>query len=71
MAFDKAAGHGNLPNGNFSSIIYSKKTQNAFRTLNAARHRREIEVREIRRCSHGWGEDAGSPIRSFGPGYQT
>ena len=31
MAFDKAAGHGNLPNGNFSSIIYSKKTQNAFR----------------------------------------
>ena len=31
MAFDKVAGHGNLPNGNFSSIIYSKKTQNAFR----------------------------------------
>ena len=31
MAFDKTAGHGNLPNGNFSSIIYSKKTQNAFR----------------------------------------
>ena len=31
MAFQKAAGYGNLPNGNFSSIIYSKKTQNAFR----------------------------------------
>jgi len=31
MAFEKAAGYGNLPNGNFSSIIYSKKTQNAFR----------------------------------------
>ena len=31
MAFQKAAGYGNLPNGNFSSVIYSKKTQNAFR----------------------------------------
>lgn len=31
MAFDKATGYGNLPNGNFSSVIYSKKTQNAFR----------------------------------------
>jgi len=31
MAFQKAAGHGNLPNGNFSSIIYSKKVQLAFR----------------------------------------
>jgi len=31
MAFPSAAGHGNLPNGNFSSIIYSKKVQLAFR----------------------------------------
>lgn len=31
MAFPKAAGHGNLPNGNFSSVIYSKKVQLAFR----------------------------------------
>ena len=31
MAFPAAAGHGNLPNGNFSSVIYSKKVQLAFR----------------------------------------
>lgn len=31
MAFPSAAGHGNLPNGNFSSVIYSKKVQSAFR----------------------------------------
>jgi hypothetical protein len=31
MAFPSTAGHGNLPNGNFSSIIYSKKVQLAFR----------------------------------------
>ena len=31
MAFASAAGHGNLPNGNFSSVIYSKKVQLAFR----------------------------------------
>jgi len=31
MAFQKAGGYSNLPNGNFSSVIYSKKTQNAFR----------------------------------------
>ena len=31
MAFQTADGYGNLPNGNFSSIIYLKKTQNAFR----------------------------------------
>ena len=31
MAFQKAAGHGNLPNGNFSPIIYSKQVQLAFR----------------------------------------
>ena len=31
MAFQSADGYGNLPNGNFSSVIYSKKTQNAFR----------------------------------------
>lgn len=31
MAFQSAAGHGNLPNGNFSPVIYSKKVQLAFR----------------------------------------
>jgi hypothetical protein len=31
MAFQSATGHGNLPNGNFSSVIYSKKVQLAFR----------------------------------------
>lgn len=31
MAFTKVAGHGNLPNGNFSPIIYSKQVQLAFR----------------------------------------
>jgi hypothetical protein len=31
MAFQSAAGYTNLPNGNFSSVIYSKKVQLAFR----------------------------------------
>jgi hypothetical protein len=31
MAFSSAAGHGNLPNGNFSPVIYSKQVQLAFR----------------------------------------
>jgi hypothetical protein len=31
MAFTSAVGWGNLPNGNFSSVIYSKKVQLAFR----------------------------------------
>ena len=31
MAFRAAAGHGNLPNGVFSPIIFSKKAQLAFR----------------------------------------
>jgi hypothetical protein len=31
MAFQSAAGYANLPNGNFSSVIYSKKVQLAFR----------------------------------------
>lgn len=31
MAFAAAVGHGNLPNGNFSPIIFSKKAQLAFR----------------------------------------
>lgn len=31
MAFQSAAGHSSLPNGNFSSVIYSKKVQLAFR----------------------------------------
>lgn len=31
MAFQSAAGHGNLPNGVFSPVIYSKQTQMAFR----------------------------------------
>ena len=31
MAFKTAAGYGNLPNGNFSPVIYSKQVQVAFR----------------------------------------
>ena len=31
MAFQTAGGYNNLPNGNFSSVIYSKKVQLAFR----------------------------------------
>ena len=31
MAFSSASGYNNLPNGNFSSVIYSKKVQLAFR----------------------------------------
>jgi hypothetical protein len=31
MAFATAAGYGNLPNGNFSPVIYSKQVQLAFR----------------------------------------
>lgn len=31
MAFPMAAGHGNLPLGNFSPVIYAKKAQLAFR----------------------------------------
>ena len=31
MAFSAESGWGNLPNGNFSSVIYSKKVQLAFR----------------------------------------
>jgi hypothetical protein len=31
MAFQSAVGYGNLPNGNFSSVIYSKKVQLALR----------------------------------------
>jgi len=36
MAFPSAAGHNNLPNGNFSPIIYSKKAQLAFRRSSVA-----------------------------------
>jgi len=31
MAFPKAAGHNNLPNGNFSPVVYSQKVQKSFR----------------------------------------
>lgn len=31
MAFPAAGGHGNLPYGAFSPVIYSKKAQMAFR----------------------------------------
>ena len=31
MAFQSAAGYGNLPNGVFSPVIYSKKVQKQFR----------------------------------------
>lgn len=33
MAFEAAAGYGNLPNGNWSPIIYSKKVLKFFRTV--------------------------------------
>ena len=36
MAFSSATGWGNLPNGNFSSVIYSKKVQLAFRKKTVA-----------------------------------
>lgn len=36
MAFPKAAGYGNLPNGNFSPVIYSQKVQKAFRKSSIA-----------------------------------
>ena len=36
MAFTTAAGHGNLPNGNFSPVIYSKQVQLAFRKASIA-----------------------------------
>jgi len=36
MAFQAAPGWGNLPNGNFSSVIYSKKVQLAFRKKTVA-----------------------------------
>ena len=36
MAFTTATGYGNLPNGNFSPVIYSKKVQLAFRKSTVA-----------------------------------
>tara|TARA_R110000787_G_scaffold38286_5_gene96614 strand:- start:15 stop:1076 length:1062 start_codon:yes stop_codon:yes gene_type:complete len=36
MAFSTAGGYGNLPNGNFSPVIYSKKVQAAFRKTSIA-----------------------------------
>jgi hypothetical protein len=36
MAFPTAAGYGNLPNGNFSPVIYSKQVQLAFRRASVA-----------------------------------
>lgn len=36
MAFPSAAGHGNLPNGVFSPVIFSKKAQLAFRRASVA-----------------------------------
>jgi len=32
MAFQTAAGYGNLPQGNFTPTIYSRRAQVAFRT---------------------------------------
>ena len=34
MAFTSSSGYGNLPNGNFSPVIYSKQVQLAFRKSN-------------------------------------
>ena len=36
MAFASAPNHGNLPNGNFSPVIYSSKAQLAFRKSSTA-----------------------------------
>lgn len=36
MAFRASAGHGSLPNGVFSPVIYSKKAQLAFRKSSVA-----------------------------------
>jgi hypothetical protein len=36
MAFPSASGYGNLPNGNFSPVIYSKQVQLAFRRSSVA-----------------------------------
>ena len=36
MAFQRAAGYNNLPNGNFSPVIYSKQVQVAFRKSSVA-----------------------------------
>ena len=36
MAFGSVSGYGNLPNGNFSPVIYSKKVQLAFRKATVA-----------------------------------
>jgi hypothetical protein len=36
MAFPRATGHNNLPNGNFSPVIYSKQVQLAFRKSSVA-----------------------------------
>ena len=36
MAFTKTANYNNLPNGNFSPIIYSQKVQKFFRTASVA-----------------------------------
>jgi hypothetical protein len=36
MTFASASGYGNLPNGNWSPVIYSKKVQLAFRKSSVA-----------------------------------
>jgi len=36
MAFSSSSGYGNLPNGNWSPVIYSKKVQLAFRKSSVA-----------------------------------
>ena len=36
MAFPSASGYSNLPNGNFSPTIFSKKVQKAFRKASVA-----------------------------------
>lgn len=38
MAFATAPGYGNLPNGNFSPVIYAKKAQIAFRKASVIQH---------------------------------
>jgi hypothetical protein len=52
MAFNTAAGYGNLPNGNFSPVIYSKQVQLAFRkaaVCEAITNKPEITVKAYAR----------------------
>ena len=57
MAFTTSGGYGNLPNGNFSPVIYSKQVQLAFRKstvcgdITNSYYFGEIAAQEIGRAS--------------------